>query len=72
MALGTLADAVSEEFDSLRSRADSELEARLNQIASRVDYIEVNHHKQEADLINAMFQVDQLRGTRAAAHADIE
>ena len=56
--MGTLADAVSEEFDQLRTKESSDLESKLNQLASRVDYLDVNHQKHETDLINAMFQVD--------------
>lgn len=67
-AIGTLADAVSEEFELVRKQEPSDLENKLQKLISRVDQIEFSHKQQDQDLSNVFFQIDTLRTGRATTN----
>ena len=60
-ALGTLADAVSEEFEDQRFKEHSESESQNNKLGKRIEHMGMTQQKHEQELINALHQIDQLR-----------
>ena len=57
-AIGTMADAVSDEIDGLRKEITTEVDSKLNTVTDRVQNVQLNIDNSENEQAKLKFQLD--------------
>ena len=60
-AIGTMADAVSEEIEELKRGMTQEFETKLNQVGNRIDNSSLSTEKTQVEMNRMSFEIDRLR-----------
>ena len=57
-AIGTMADAVTDEIDGLRKEINMEVDSKLNTVTDRVQNVQLNIDNSENEQAKLKFQLD--------------
>ena len=57
-AIGTMADAVTDEIDGLRKEINTEVDSKLNTVTDRVQNVQLNIDNSENEQAKLKFQLD--------------
>ena len=60
-AIGTMADAVSEEIDELKRGITQEFETKLNLLGNRIDNSSLSTEKSQVEINRMTFEIDRLK-----------